>query len=100
MSSDSSGGGDTGTPGGEQQRRAADRHDEGDEVAEVDVVDRGRAVGAVLRRPGVAQPDLLLVVEPGLAVVGVRRVLIHWPKRARTRARYSAFGSPSDAFEK
>ncbi len=51
-----------------------DRVDEGGQVAEVDVLGRARAVRRVLLRAVVAQPYLVLVVEPGLAVLGRRGV--------------------------
>lgn len=49
--------------------RRSDRVHEGDHVPQRDVGDRPSVVGLVLLRPGVAESDLLLVVEPG-AVVG------------------------------
>lgn len=51
-----------------------DRDEEGEDIAQRDVVCRPYAVGAVLASARVAYADLMLIVQPGLVELGPRSV--------------------------
>src|SRR5215213_6574973 len=72
--------------GQERPQGGGDRHQQGENMAQRDVVGGVGPVGPVLPGAGVPQADLVLVVEPGLVVGGPGGIEDPFPKRRRTAA--------------
>lgn len=72
-----------------------DDRGESEQVAQGNVIRSIRVVGEILPGPRVAQPDLVLVVQPVLVERRVQASMIQRSKRGFEAAEYSGLGVPS-----